>query len=596
MKGEIMMVLVYTTNFKDIENVKTYLNIVYRDEYCLLTDSTDLYDKLIFDVYDIIIFDDIGDIELIDMLRELATQMSSLKVISSDVKVGQMYLSLTENIQIKPKPLNIMMYLWDNPAFSLDNIIAAQESNISVFKTQLKPIEYGNSFITIKTTVDETNDIDLISIEFNNLYDFTEMQEVEEEEDLSDQLQEEEVEVVEAEEQQRGKFDKLKSKFNIAKNAVINTAKAGVDMWNSEMDLSDPDNVFVEPNGEDEIEPLEEESVTESPEASQEESTDESSGASQEELIDESSETPIEVKQKRLLEELDSLTEIIEAKPNTEIQEAQAVVEAVQEEQLTEITQEEEPVIEVQNSVQEEFVNEVHDVLQEQQPISEIEESDSSEPVQVEEPSAETQPEVNEEEPTEDLTIQETPEKKPKKKKGFNPFAAMFKKKEKEEPEEEEEAPRKLSTIRRKKLVMYKTDIEYFTATCEKKELIEELYKQYLAETKSGAYIELSEMLLEKHAISEDEYIGFTRNFLHRDILTLEDLRNYELKVDQYSISNFKENRFIELEPKESSARMFIVSNKSYNTINNLKKAHEQCRIMLTLDKYLDIRIAEADK
>lgn len=160
------MYLVYLTSYLDRNSVINWLHINKHDnDYLIVDNIDDMTTELLFDNYDLIVFDYKLDINLIDNLRQLNDIYGSIQVFTANSKIGEAYLPITDNIQVLPKALNLMIYLWNHPAFYLGNILNAEEHNEEVFSIdEFADIDTENDILEFNTEVQDLGESDLASI------------------------------------------------------------------------------------------------------------------------------------------------------------------------------------------------------------------------------------------------------------------------------------------------------------------------------------------------------------------------------------------------------------------------------------------------
>lgn len=193
------MLLVYLSSRIDLNSVKSYLKVKGLDDHMLLFDVTDLVEELIAEPSEVVIFDYKGDYELVERLRTIGDLVMGLKVFVSNSSIGQMYTNLTEDIFVLPNALNLMIYIWESPVFSLGNILNAEDLGREVFSVDdFATIDTETEVIEFKTTIEDMGDMDLASIKLLKLakYQLAESYKeeinaelvAEEEEELSDEI------------------------------------------------------------------------------------------------------------------------------------------------------------------------------------------------------------------------------------------------------------------------------------------------------------------------------------------------------------------------------------------------------------------------
>ena len=161
------MYLVYLTSVLDKSSVEYWLRINgYADDYYIVTTVDDMWDELMVETCDLLIFDYNGDIQLINELRKMNDYASSIQVFADNSNIGQMYLPITEDIYIIPKAINLMVYLWRHPAFSLSNVLNAEEQGRVIFNVNdFATVDTEKEVLEFKTIIEDLGDSDVASIQ-----------------------------------------------------------------------------------------------------------------------------------------------------------------------------------------------------------------------------------------------------------------------------------------------------------------------------------------------------------------------------------------------------------------------------------------------
>lgn len=162
--------LVYLNMRWDINSIKHFLKVRGLEDSILVYEVDDLLDELISDPSDVIIFDYKADYNLTEKLRTVLDLIPSIKVFAANSAIGQLYINFTEEIYILPNALNLMIYLWESPVFSLGNILNAEDLGREVFSVDdFAEIDTENEVIEFKTTIEDLGDTDLASIQLLKL-------------------------------------------------------------------------------------------------------------------------------------------------------------------------------------------------------------------------------------------------------------------------------------------------------------------------------------------------------------------------------------------------------------------------------------------
>lgn len=164
------MLLVYLSSRFDLNSVKSYLRVKGLTDHLLLYEVEDLVEELITEPSEVLVFDYKGDYELVERLRTINDLVLGLKVFVSNSSIGQIYVNLTEDIFVLPDALNLMIYIWESPVFSLGNILNAEDLGREVFSVDdFATIDTENEIIEFKTIVEDMGEMDLASIKLLKL-------------------------------------------------------------------------------------------------------------------------------------------------------------------------------------------------------------------------------------------------------------------------------------------------------------------------------------------------------------------------------------------------------------------------------------------
>jgi len=159
--------IVYVSSMRDISSIKTFLSLKGLDnKYTLFTDKEDLLNELLIWKADVFIFMyDNDDYALVEELKTMQDFILNLYVFTNKTRIAKPFISLTENIFIMPKNLNLMLYLWESPVFSLDNMLTAEENGIETFSVDdFATIDPEKEILEFKTTIQQLQDFDVASL------------------------------------------------------------------------------------------------------------------------------------------------------------------------------------------------------------------------------------------------------------------------------------------------------------------------------------------------------------------------------------------------------------------------------------------------
>lgn len=172
------MDLVFINTLTEITSIKEFLKLLkISDEIIVNTVEDVCLQSMINDEINLYVFDYKLDSSLICNLNATRDKFKSIRIYANNLTIARQYLSITTNIQIMPQPYNIMLLLWNHPAFSLSNLNNCEDAdNINL---KLSEITEDSAVIEINTEIDASNTlnlsmvrnnmIDTASIKFNNM-------------------------------------------------------------------------------------------------------------------------------------------------------------------------------------------------------------------------------------------------------------------------------------------------------------------------------------------------------------------------------------------------------------------------------------------
>ena len=166
------MNIVYYNSAFYLRTIKQYISLqgIGENEVLYVNDPKVIGEELLFDSFNIYIFDYTLDLLLLEELRkdiaEFKDAVLSITVFVKSSEIGKAYTMLTNNIFILPQAHDIMMYLWQSPIFSLSNVLLAESINKSVFEVDnFTEVDPENELIEFHTTIEEIdNDTEFASI------------------------------------------------------------------------------------------------------------------------------------------------------------------------------------------------------------------------------------------------------------------------------------------------------------------------------------------------------------------------------------------------------------------------------------------------
>lgn len=167
------MNLVFINTLNEISSIKEFLKLNMIEEPVIVNTVEDicLQSTINSDIC-LYVFDYKLDTNLIYNLNATYDNFKFIKVFTNNITTARQYLSVTTDIQVMPQPYNIMLLLWNHPAFSLSNLNTCGDEN-GVVNLKLSSITEDSATIDINTVIDETNTLNL-SLVRNNIIDILE--------------------------------------------------------------------------------------------------------------------------------------------------------------------------------------------------------------------------------------------------------------------------------------------------------------------------------------------------------------------------------------------------------------------------------------
>ncbi len=623
------MYLVYLTSHLDVSSVKQWLYIKDKSDALIIDDVDDLVNEVLLDSYDIIVFDYKMDITLIDTLRTLDGKYSSIQVFVANTRIGEAYLSVTENISVLPKSLNLMVYLWQHPAFSLGNMLNAEEASKEVFSVDtFADIDTENEVLEFKTTIEDLGESDLAEIE---------MLKVEKQSIISESVEEAEEETED--------FDELTGLTTQSLSGVIKRNKVAV---------------AVEEALEEVVVAAEETTVEEVVEETPVEEIAEPLTSATIEETSEFTETIEEVVEP--VEETTEFTETIEevVEPVEETTEFSEPVEETTEPQLVDgtletvipsmneatnfvenILREGKPVEEVQTVyekydenrkdvydgviinekaiteetvVEAEYDNDMKSIFGNAEDMGVVGKSDvgdtateyhiKPEDQQLYE-SRQAQIIQDLKESREKIELPETPSKQETKVlKGSQsyvpPTQTTIKRvgiKTVETPKDNMTSVKRgtLAGLRKRSMKTYRNSYEYFKEKGFALDKLEEVYNYVQTENLKGSSLLLEEELYARGLIDDDTFIVFMKEYLHRQVLTLTELMQSDVILGTWDEVTCRQLRLLELPSSQGDGKCVVISHKAKAIQNSLLSKYEKLELYVTLDRYIDIRLGDKE-
>lgn len=648
------MYLVYLTSHLDRSSIEFWLHInKYDEDYLIIDNRDDLENQLLVEPCDVIVFDYKYDIALIDTLRQLSGMYESLYVFAENSQIGQAYLPVTENIWVLPKSLNLMVYLWQHPAFTLGNVINAEENNKDVFSIdKFADIDTEKEVLEFRTTIEDVGDSDLASIkmlkvEKSNLGD-TEPSYTEYDEE----------EYIPESRLPTGALKGLLKKHPIAVAIEESTTIALESINESISEIKEPEHKeedvpeeTAEYSGNSSYITEATSEFTEDLSYTSEESNNNNTVA-HEDAPDETVEESV-VESEGITDKYDASFKSVEKVPEQfeeiedttenrhKLKELMAMVDSnlnqinipvPKEDNTPEISPDEKVIYERFDESKADTYDEVQTYKKHISDNTEItvENSDdmydslrksttSTGVVDVSDGVSENtewhiRPEdmpiynskygETESDSHEEIVTTETYQKKePRVLKGHQTYTASTEQSVKKVGikivDVESDMPVRRGTLaglRKRNMKTYKTAYEYFDdkykydiSFIQKLNTVNDYVVQ---ESRKGSNIFLEEELYKRGIIDDDIYIKFMKEYLHRSVLTLEELMRADVILDEFDESTCRKLRILQIPPQDPENICVVVSNISVSSVlGTLRSKYEKLELYVTLDKYIDIRL-----
>ena len=654
------MYLVYLTSHLDVSSVKQWLYITGRNDALIIDDVDDLFNEILIDSYDLVIFDYKMDLELIDTLRTLEGKYESIQVFVANSKIGEAYLSVTENISVLPKSLNLMVYLWQHPAFSLGNIINAEEAGKDVFSiSDFADIDTESEVLEFKTTIEDLGDSDLAEIELLKVEKqaIAIAEEEESEESTTDIFDELgfEAQILTG----LIKRDKVAPVLDAALQEITEEVAAAEEVPAVEetteevsaIEETTEDIPVVEEPTEDI--PTVEETTEETEVSSVEETTEDIPTVEETESLPAIEETSIFTDtEPTVAEETTEITEPIEetvepvaevSMPTEEITEPVAEISTAIEETVEPTSVEEQPVIEKIETVYEEYSEENKDkydeVIVSEKAITEntvvdadyendmakmlhntdetgivgksdlgdtaVEYRVKPEDLKLfEEEQSKIMQEISEKQ--EKPAVEEKPVKRePRVLKGSQTYVPPTQTITKHVGIKTVEASREditqvkrgtLAGLRKRSMRTYRNSYEYFKDKNYAIDKLDEIYNYVQTENLKGSSLLLEEELYNRGCINDDIFITFMKEYLHRQVLTLPELMQADVILDTWDEDTCRKLRLLEIPSHQTDGKCVVISNSVKAIQNSLLSKYEKLELYVTLDHYIDIRLGDKEE
>ena len=568
------MYLVYLTSQLDRSSVNQWLYVTGKSDAFFIEEVDALLDEVLAYAYDIIVFDYNMNVELIDALRSIEGKYESIQVFVANSKIGEAYLTITENISVIPKALNLMVYLWQHPAFTLGNILNAEEVNKDVFSvSEFAEIDTEKDVLEFKTTIEDLGDsdlaeVELIKVEKQTIVDDEDEYEATDSLDIFDELGFESQTL-------KGliKRDKIAPIVDAALEEMITTVEN-----NTEAETENNTGTETENNTGTETE-----NNTEAEKPAE--------NTNNEKCIEEQ---PDEEVIKPVIEKVETIYEDYSEENKDKYDEV-----VIAEKAITENT-----------AIEAEYENYMTKMLHDNNETGIIAKSDigetaikyhvKSEDLRFYE---EEQQKIMQElaERQDDTTVNETPVMKhPRVLKGLQTYAQPARTITRHIGIKTVEAPRKeitnvkkgtLASLRKRSMRTYRNSYEYFKDKHYSIDNLDEIYDYVQTENLKGNNILFEDELYNRGCIDDDIYINFMKEFLHRQALNLEDLMRADVILNTWDEEDCRKLRLLEISSHQNNSKCVVISNKATSIQNSLLTQYEKLELYVTLDHYIDMRL-----
>lgn len=633
------MYLIYASSQRELSSIKQWLTLTHRDDYLLLYDAEDFINEMLIDSYDVIIFDYHLNVGLIDNLRLIDSAYNSIEVFVSTLEIGRAYSVLTDNIHILPKAVNLMLYLWEHPAFSLDNMESAKEVGEEVFSiSDFATIDTERDVLEFHTTVRDLGSYDLAQLELLKLDKASLMVQntIEEQIDTNEDLQtdvikedsivENEEIIEETVELNLDEFDNRVLKGLLKRHKLMSMIPETIETVEEIAD-----NIIIEASIENEenkvLESIEPDSPI--PVESSESSipVEESESSIPAEIIDttlmiddiinvlDTNKDVVEEKQSEQsipAEQSISSEPSIPAEQSTSSESSGIVYEEFDEahKDLYDKVIIEEKQITAESSINAEYDTNMIDFIKDsaKKVDSTIHSSTvfdngqhfnikSEELIGIQDKEPDIQEKSIEKSDVVDKTKREIKILKGVKNESSTtleePRYVGIKTIEKNTPIENPHTNSGvLAKLRRRNVRTYKTSYDYFMDKNYDKRAITEVYDYVSSENRKGNNLLLEEELYTRNIIDDDGYIIFMKEYLHRQALTLSELMERDVVFDEFDENTCRGLRILQIMTGTNEVCV-VIGHKSHSLINTLVSKYEKINLFFTLDKYIDYRIGE---
>ena len=553
------MYLVYLTSQLDRSSVNQWLYVTGKSDAFFIEEVDALLDEVLAYAYDIIVFDYNMNVELIDALRSIEGKYESIQVFVANSKIGEAYLTITENISVIPKALNLMVYLWQHPAFTLGNILNAEEVHKEVFSvSDFAEIDTEKDVLEFKTTIEDLGDSDLAEVE---------LLKVEKQTMVADEDEYEATDSLDIFDELGFESQTLKGLIKRDKIAPIVDAALEEMITTIETDTETENNTDIETE-----EPVEN---TKSKNCMKEQSDEEV--------------------RKPVVEKVETIYEDYSEENKDKYDEV-----VIAEKAITENTT-------IEAEYENDMTKMLHDNNNETGVIGKSDLGETAIKYHVKSEDLrfyeEEQQKIMQElaERQDDTTVDETPVmKQPRVLKGLQTYVEPTRTITRHVGIKTVEAPRKeitnvkkgtLASLRKRSMRTYRNPYEYFRDKHYSIDNLDEIYDYVQTENLKGNNILFEDELYNRGCIDDDIYINFMKEFLHRQVLNLEDLMRADVILNTWDEEDCRKLRLLEISSHQNNSKCVVISNKATSIQNSLLTQYEKLELYVTLDHYIDMRL-----
>ena len=148
-----------------------------------------------------------------------------------------------------------------------------------------------------------------------------------------------------------------------------------------------------------------------------------------------------------------------------------------------------------------------------------------------------------------------------------------------------------LAGLRKRTIRTYRNPYEYFKEKGFDISNLDEVYDYVQKENLKGSNLLLEEELYSRGLIDDNIFILFMKEYLHRQVLTLDELMQSDVILDTWDIDTCKQLRILELPNKQDGYKCVVIGHKAKAIQNSLLTKFEKLELYVTLDGYIDKRL-----